>query len=121
MDEATRSLSFPTPKPSQGPSMVLAVLARRQALALVKHQLKARGERVALLPMRYLSLLAEQYLAEHRIELLAETWAMVLASPALRAMFEQEQRKRQRQQVAQVGQRTTNNATVHTELVGKSQ
>jgi hypothetical protein len=36
-------------------------------------------------------------------------------------MFEQEQRKRQRQQVAQVGQRTTNNATVHNELVGKSQ
>jgi hypothetical protein len=86
MDEATQTLSSPPPQanPLLAPSAVLAVLARRQALALVKNQLKARGERVSLLPMRHLSLLAEQYFAEHRTELLAETWAMVLASPELR-------------------------------------
>jgi hypothetical protein len=82
---------------------VLAILALRQARQEVKRQLKARGERVALMSSREISLLADQYLAEHRAELIAQARAWVMASPELRKLYEQEQRQRQRQQAAQVG------------------
>ena len=74
------------------PSAVLAILALRQARQEVKRELKARGEKVALTP-RHLTLLAEQYLADHRAELIAQAHAWVMANPELRALYEREQRK----------------------------
>jgi hypothetical protein len=64
-----------------------------QARQQIKNQLKARGEKVALLPARHLTLLAEQYLADHRQALMEEAQAMVMHSPELRALYEREQRK----------------------------
>jgi hypothetical protein len=100
---------------------VLAILAVRQARQEVKRKLKAQGVKVALMPMREISLRAEAYLAEHRQALMEEAWAMVMESRDLRALYERGQRKRQRQQAAPVGQRTTNNRTVHPKPMGKSQ
>jgi len=121
MDEATQTLSSPHPQanPPLAPSAVLTTAAMYRARQEIKRQLKARGERVAQLSARDITLLAEQYLAEHRQALMEEAQAMVMGSPELRKLYEREQR--QRQQVAQVGQRTTDNRTVHPKPIGKSQ
>jgi hypothetical protein len=96
MDEATQTLSSPPPRanPPLAPSAVITTAAMYRARQQIKSQLKARGEKVALLPARHLTLLAEQYLADHRAELIAQAWAWIMASPELRALYEREQRKK---------------------------
>jgi hypothetical protein len=74
---------------------VVATAARRTAIKEVKRQMQAQGAKVGLVPYREIALQAEQYLAQHRAELIAETHAMVLAPPP-RALYEREQRKRHR-------------------------
>jgi hypothetical protein len=77
-------------------SALFVTAAMYRARQEIKHQLKARGERVAQLSARDITLLAEQYLAEHRQALMEEAQAMVLASPELRKLYEREQAKRMR-------------------------
>ena len=45
--------------------------------------MQAQGVKVGLVPYRESALQAEQYLAQHRAELIPETHAMVLGSPTL--------------------------------------
>ena len=73
MDEATQTLSPPHPRanPPLAPSALITTAALYPARQQIKNQLKARGEKVALLPARHLTLLAEQYLADHRAEFIA--------------------------------------------------
>jgi hypothetical protein len=73
---------------------VLAILALRQARQEVKRQLKARGERVALMSSREITLRAEQYLAEHRQALMEQARDWIMSSPELRAMYERDLAKR---------------------------
>ena len=95
MDEATQTLSSPHPQanPPLAPSAVLTTAAMYRARQEIKRQLKARGERVAQLSARDITLLAEQYLAEHRQALMEEAQAMVMESPELRKLYEREQAK----------------------------
>jgi hypothetical protein len=72
---------------------VLAILALRQTRQEVKRQLKAQGVKVALMPMREISLRAEAYLAANRAALMEDAQAMVMESTELRALYEREQRK----------------------------
>ena len=98
MAEASTILSSPQIGAKVAPTLsyVIAAAARQTAKLAVKRQLQARGEKVSQLPARWIALQAEQYLAEHRAELMEESRALVLASPALRELYEREQRKRQR-------------------------
>jgi hypothetical protein len=88
MVEATRIM------PPQ-PSTVIAVLARQAAIKAVKHQMQRRGPRVTHFPLREIHIAADDYLRDHRDELIAQTWEFARGSPALWAMYEKEQRKRQ--------------------------
>lgn len=45
--------------------------------------MQAQGVKVGLVPYREIALQAEQHLAQHRAKLIAETRAMVLATPTL--------------------------------------
>jgi hypothetical protein len=91
----------------------------------VKHQLRAKGLKVAHFAARDLSRMAEDYLAQHRAQLIAETWARVQSAPSLRELYDKEQRNRQRQierqRRAEIVQRTTNNPTVSAKLVSEVQ
>jgi hypothetical protein len=75
--------------------------------------------------LRELLLLANDYLAQHRDELIAQTWERVQNAPSLRALYDREQRDRQRtlerQRATRVVQRTPNNQTVPGEPVSKTQ
>jgi hypothetical protein len=74
-------------------SALFVAAAMYRARQEIKRQLKARGERVAQLSARDITLLAEQYLAEHRQALMEEAQAMVMESPELRKLYEREQAK----------------------------
>jgi hypothetical protein len=78
-------------------SALFVTAAMYRARQEIKNQLRARGEHVAQLSARDITLLAEQYLAEHRQALMEEARAMVMDSPELRKLYEREQAKRQRQ------------------------
>jgi hypothetical protein len=102
-------------------SFVIATLARQTARKAVKHQLRAKGLKVAHFAARDLSRLADEYLAQHRTRLLAETWERVRNAPALWGLYEKEMRDRQRMMRKQLGQRTPNNRTVTPDQVSKAQ
>ena len=74
-------------------SALFVAAAMYRARQEIKRQLRARGERVAQLSARDITLLAEQYLAEHRQALMEEAQAMVMESPELRKLYEREQAK----------------------------
>ena len=83
MAEASTTLASPQIGATLAPSFVIATAARRTAIKEVKRQMQAQGVKVGLVPYREIALQAEQYLAQHRAELIAETHAMVLGSPTL--------------------------------------
>ena len=60
---ATRSLS---------PSFAIAILARQAAIKAVKADLWARGKRLSYIPPKEIRVIADQYLAAHRAELVAQ-------------------------------------------------
>ena len=108
MAEATRSL-FPKADlyqapPNVGelerarpaPSLVITVLARQAARNVVKRQLQDRGIRPHHLKRREISVLAEEYLAQHRAELIAQAVENVQSYPPLLKLYEREQRDRLR-------------------------
>ena len=83
MAEASATLASPQIAATVAPSFVVATAARRTAIKEVKRQMQAQGVKVGLVPYRESVLQAEQYLAQHRAELIPETHAMVLGSPTL--------------------------------------
>ena len=107
------------------PSAVIVGLARQTARNAVKAELRAKGLRVTNFSARDLSVMADDYLARHRAELIGATWERVRNAPALWELYEKEQRDRQRQierqQRKQLGQSTTNNPTVTPDQVSKGQ
>ncbi len=98
------------------PSAVIGTLTRQAALKAVKHKLRARGLKLRQVACRDLSIMARDYLAQHRQELTEEAAEMLRGSPELQRLYAREQRDRQRQlereQAAQGVQRTTINPTV---------
>jgi hypothetical protein len=78
------------------PSRVIAALAHRRAIKAVKHQIKAKGLRLADFAYRAIVAQAEEYLIEHRTQLIEEAAEMVRGCAELRKMYKREQRERQR-------------------------
>jgi hypothetical protein len=72
MAEATRSVHQ-----AQIRTMATMTLAQQRALKAAKHQLQAQGLRVSQISHRDLVIRAEQYLAAHREELIAEAREIV--------------------------------------------
>ncbi len=66
------------------------------AIKAVKRQLQAQGRKIAYMSQRGIVASADEYLAQHRHALLAETWQRVCSAPELRELYERGQRKRQR-------------------------
>ncbi len=89
MDEASRILA-------PLPSAVIVTLARQAAIKAVKRQLQAQGRNIAYMSNREIVALADEYLAQHRHALLAQTRELVCSAPELRELYEREQRQRQR-------------------------
>jgi hypothetical protein len=89
MDEATPIL------PLQ-PSRVIAVLARQAAIKAVKRQLQAQGLKPHCIDRKVIYARVDEYIAEHRQALLAQTWARVCSAPELRELYDREQRHRRR-------------------------
>ncbi len=79
------------------PSFVIATLARQSALNAVKKEARAKGLKVSHFAVRELSIMAQEYIAQHRQALIAETWEPVQSAPELRALYEKEERARLRQ------------------------
>jgi hypothetical protein len=57
-------------------------LAIHKARRIVQDQIRARGEKVSHYAAKDITLLAEQYLNEHRHELIREAWVRVQAMTA---------------------------------------
>ena len=76
-------------------SAVIATLARQAAIKAVKGQLQAQGLKLHHFAQRTIVAAADEYLAEHRQALVEEAAEKVRTSPALRALYDREQRRRQ--------------------------
>jgi uncharacterized coiled-coil DUF342 family protein len=100
MDEAT---SIIQPQPSH----VIAVLGRQAAIKAVKQQLQAQGLKPQCIDRKMIFAAVDEYVAEHRQVLLAQTWQRVCSAPELRELHDREQRQRQKQEGRQTqeGQR----------------
>jgi hypothetical protein len=78
------------------PSAVIFTLAKQAAIKAVKRQLQAEGRKLSSMSQSDISALANEHLAQHRDALLAHTWQYIQSAPALRELYDREQRKRQR-------------------------
>jgi hypothetical protein len=88
IDEATPSIH-------PQPSAVIAT-ARQAALKAVKAELRAQGRKPNSFTLPELRHQANDYFAERRAELIAQTWEWVRSSPSLRELYDREQHDRQR-------------------------
>jgi Resolvase, N terminal domain len=86
-----------TPRIPLEPSAVIVGLARQAALKAVKQELRDLGRRLSRFTARDLKMMANDYLAQHREALIAETWQRLQSSSTLRAFYEREERDHQRQ------------------------
>jgi hypothetical protein len=68
----------------------------QSAMKAVKRQLQARGEKVMQFPSRDLRILADEYLAAHRDELIEDAIGMVRTVPGWLKIAEAEARRRGR-------------------------
>jgi hypothetical protein len=59
----------------------VAVLAHQRAKRLVQASIRAKGQRLSDFSAREIALLAEDYLAQHRQELIAEAENVIATSP----------------------------------------
>ena len=78
-------------------SMMIAVLARQQAIKITKRQLQAQGLKVWHIAAKEITRQAEAYLDQHRAELFEEVRRWIASSPHLQKLYDQEQRRIQRQ------------------------
>jgi hypothetical protein len=76
--------------------MVIAVLCEYRAKKQVKELLRRKGEKVSAYSAAEIKVMAEQWAAEHREELIADAKRMIASSPELTKMYEKEQRQRQK-------------------------
>ena len=74
--------------------MVIAVLCEYRAKKQVKELLRRKGEKVSAYSAAEIKVMAEQWGAEHREELIADAKRMIASSPELQKMYEKEQRQR---------------------------
>jgi hypothetical protein len=79
--------------PSLSPSFVIGILAKREAIKAVKADLQARGVRLSYASPRDIRIVADQYLAQHRAEIVAQVMETVRKAPELRTLYEKEQRE----------------------------
>jgi hypothetical protein len=80
MDEANHRLQqIPTPNQAQRQVMDRAVmtLAHREAIKAVKRQFQRQGLKLSHFPHKVIAAEAEQYLAQHRAELIAQAIEIV--------------------------------------------
>jgi hypothetical protein len=73
---------------------VIFYIARQKAKRAVEAELKSQGVRLTTYPYCDLRLKANAYFDEHRAELVEQATQMVMRSPQLRKMHEQEERQR---------------------------
>ena len=92
----TKMIDEATPSIHPQPSAVIATLARQAALKAVKAELRAPGRKPNSFTLPELRHQANDYFAEHRAELIAQTWEWVRSSPSLRELYDREQHDRQR-------------------------
>jgi hypothetical protein len=78
------------------PSTVIATLARYEAVKAVKRHLRSLGVRPRDTTARDIRIAADQYLAQHREELVARASEIVRGSSELLKLYQREQRDRQR-------------------------
>jgi hypothetical protein len=79
MDEATHTLKqAPNQAQLRTMSVAVMVLARRSAIKAVKRQFQAKGVKLQRMAHREIVAAANDYLAEHRAELIAEAKETVL-------------------------------------------
>jgi hypothetical protein len=71
-------------------------LAFHAAMKVVKHGIAARGEKLVEWSARDLRILADDYLAANRAELIAATIATIRITPAFLSLAEKEARRRGR-------------------------
>lgn len=77
-------------------SAVIMTLAHLAAKKVVQANMRAKGTRLADVDAREIKAAARDYLRDHP-ELIPQTIERVQSSPALRALFEKEQRQRERE------------------------
>jgi hypothetical protein len=86
--------NFQKPDPRR---FMLRVFALCEARQIVKHRLKAEGKRPTHYAQREISVMAQAYLEGHYAELEEKAYARIMASPRLRAEYEKEAAKHERQ------------------------
>ena len=67
---------------SLSPSFVIGILAKREAIKVVKADLQARGVRLSYVSPRDIRIVAQEYLAAHP-ELLTQAAELIQTTPAL--------------------------------------
>ena len=78
MDEANHRLQqAPTTAQARTMSAAIMTLAQRSAIKAAKHQLRAQGLKPQHMARREITAAANDYLAKHRAELIAEAKAIV--------------------------------------------
>ncbi len=78
---------------SPPPSWMIACLALQSAKAAVKQQLQRQGVRVSQVAAKEITARAEEYLAQNRAQLFAETFERIQRSPELKALYDKAVRK----------------------------
>ena len=81
MAQATQILSSKLLERMQQHRHALIVLAMQRAKKVVKANIRAKGQRISDFSAREIALLAEDYLAQHRQELIAEAENVIATSP----------------------------------------
>jgi hypothetical protein len=74
-------------KPSLSPSFAIGILARREAVKLIKRDLWARGAKLSYISPKEIRVIANEYLAAHP-ELLTQAAELIETSPAYRVCAE---------------------------------
>ncbi len=72
---------------------MIACLALQSAKAAVKQQLQRQGVRVGQVAAKEITAWAEEYLAQNRAQLFAQTWERIQSSPELKALYDKAMRK----------------------------
>ena len=90
MAEAMRRVQETT---SQAQRAAIAILARRAALKAVQQQLQSQGRKWRDMDRRDIVVMANEYLAAHPAELIAEAAETVRTNPKLRTLVERQTRQ----------------------------
>ncbi len=78
---------------SPPPTWMIACLALQSAKGTVKEQLRRQGVRLSQVAAKEITAKAEEYVAQNRAQLFAQTWERIQAAPELRALYDRAVRK----------------------------